>query len=282
MRISALPLLFSVLASTLLAAAVPQRIVSTAPSITETLFAMGLGKSVVGVTNYCAYPPEVLKLPKVGTYLQPDVEVIAALHPDLVIVQQEANRLGEHLAMLHIRYIEVESDNLAGVYQGAIAIGKATDHPLAANQLVTAIKSGLQEVAKTASLTQDRPTAVFLVGHAPGRLENLIAGAGTSYFSDLLTLAGAKNIFANARVPYPNIALEEIVSRNPEFILEMSGDSRPSQAEVLSLWASRKSLRAVASHHVFAVPSAPFVVPGPRAPEAARLLLHLLHPELTN
>ena len=268
------------LGSTLLGAAVPHRIVSTAPSITETLFAMGLGRSIVGVTNYCTYPSEVTKLPKVGTYLKPDVEVIAALHPDLVVVQKQSNRLGEQLGLLHIRYIEVESDNLEAIYRGATAIGKVTDHAAAATQLVSTIKSGLQQVADSAASFHKTPTAAFIVGHTPGRLEDLIAGAGGSYFSDLLTTAGAANIFAEARAPYPNISLEEILSRNPDYILEMSGDSRPSQAEVLALWSARKSLHAVTNHHVFAVPAAPFLVPGPRAPQAARLLLHLLHPEL--
>src|SRR5947208_11643805 len=85
-------------------AAGAQRIVSTAPSITETLFAMGLGPRVVGVTTYCKYPPEVLKLPKIGTFLKPDVESIVALHPDLVVVEKNLNRLPEQLAQLHIRY----------------------------------------------------------------------------------------------------------------------------------------------------------------------------------
>lgn len=241
---------------------------------------MGLGPRVVAVTNYCAYPSEVLKLPKIGTYLKPDVEAIVALHPDLVVVQKQGNHLGEQLALLHIHYIEVQSHNLDAVYDGAVEIGKATGALPAAEHFVTKMKTELNQVAARAVSIRTKPKVAFLIGHTPGRLEDLIAGARGSYFSDLLTLTGASNAFADSIAPYPKVSLEEILSRNPDFILEMSGDSQESQQEVVSLWRSHSSLRAVVSHHVFAVPAAPFVVPGPRAPEAARILLHLLHPDL--
>src|SRR5689334_16231395 len=80
----------------------PRRIVSTSPSITETLFALGLGDRVIGVSQYCRYPPEVTKLPKVGTFLAPDAERIAALRPDLVVIHETGNGVDRRLAALHI------------------------------------------------------------------------------------------------------------------------------------------------------------------------------------
>lgn len=256
-----------------------QRIVSTAPSITETLFAMGLGPRVVAVTIFCKYPAEVVQLPKIGTYLKPDVEAILALHPDLVVVQKQANNLAESLARLHIAYVEVESHNLDQVYAGARAIGKAADASTGAEQMIRATQSQLQAI-RAITATHPKPTVAFIVGHTAGRLEGMIAGSGTSYFSDLLETAGGKNVFMDAVTPYPKISLEEILSRNPDFILELSGESRPKQEEVVSLWQSRRSLKAVTSGHVYAIPSGPFLVPGPRAVEAARIVLQILHPDL--
>src|ERR1700749_2014741 len=85
----------------------PQRIVSTAPSITETLFALGIGDRVVGVSQFSNYQPQVQKLPKVGSYIRPDAEAIARLAPDLVILQQQgsSNQLTGRLGALHIAYI---------------------------------------------------------------------------------------------------------------------------------------------------------------------------------
>ena len=106
----------------------PARIVSTSPSITESLFALGLGDRVVGVSTYCHYPPAVLRLAKIGTFIKPDAEKIAVLRPDLVVVQQAKSPvpLPGKLAALGIRYVEVEPGSLAEVYTLIQDIGRAT------------------------------------------------------------------------------------------------------------------------------------------------------------
>jgi iron complex transport system substrate-binding protein len=260
-----------------LCAATPQRIVSTAPSITETLFAMGLGPHVVGVTIYCKYPEAALKIAKIGTYLKPDVEAIVALHPDLVVVQKQSNNLAQELARLHIPCVEVESHNLDNVYAGARAIGKAANATEAADHFVNTTQSQLQAI-KTRTASLPKPTVAFIVGHTGGRLEGLVAGAATSYFSDILTTAGGINVFTGTSTPYPHISLEEILSRNPDYILEMSGESQAKQDEVIALWKQHPTLKAVAAGHIYAIPPGPFLIPGPRAVEAANIMFHLLHP----
>jgi iron complex transport system substrate-binding protein len=256
-----------------------QRIVSTAPSITETLFAMGLGPRVVGVTIFCNVPAEALRLPKIGTLLQPDIETILSLHPDLVVVLKQPNNLGGQLARLHIPYIEVANENLAEVYASARAIGKAAGADAGAEKLVHSMQAELQAVAKLAA-GRPRPSVAFIVGHNAGRLEGMVAGSGTSYFSDLINTAGGTNVFADAIAPYPKISLEEMLSRNPEVILELSGEGPAKQEEVVSVWRSQRGLKAVENGRVYALPPGPVLIPGPRAPEAARIVLHLLHPEI--
>ncbi len=256
-----------------------QRIISTAPSITETLFGMGLGPRVVGVTIYCKFPAEALKIAKIGTYLKPDIEAIVALHPDLVVVQKQGNNLSAELDRMHIRYVEVQSFNLDYIYAGARAIGKAADAGAAAEQMISRMQAQLKAIE---ALTAGKPmlSAVFIVGHTAGSLEGLIAGSGTSYFSDLLTMAGGRNVFMDTQNPYPKISMEEILSRDPDFIFELSGESRPKQEEVVTLWKTHRTLKAVAAGHVYAIPSGPFLAPGPRAVEATKIVLGFLHPEL--
>jgi iron complex transport system substrate-binding protein len=256
-----------------------QRIVSTAPSITETLFAMGLGPRVAGVTIYCNYPPEVLKLPKIGTLLKPNIEAIIAMRPDLVVVQKQPNHLAEELSRLHIPYIEVQNQNLEAVYAAARAIGKAANAGAAAEQMIHSMQSELKAIAKLVA-GRAKPSAAFIVGHNAGRLEGMIAGSGTSYFSDLLNMAGGTNVFADAAAPYPKISLEEVLSRNPDVILELSGEGKAKEEEVVAVWRSHRTLKAVATGRVYAIPPGPVLIPGPRAPEAARSVLYLLHPEL--
>jgi iron complex transport system substrate-binding protein len=262
-----------------LCSAAAQRIVSTSPSITETLFAMGLGSRVVGVTIYCDYPPAALKLPKIGTLLKPDVEVITALHPDLVVVEKTPNHLPEQLAHLHLHYVEYESLNLETIYAGMRAIGKAADVNPAAEKLIGEMQTAVEDTRRrTAGLP--KPTVAFLVGHTGNRLEGLIAGAAHSYFSNLISIAGGADTFADSAAPYPTVSLEEILSRNPDFILELSSGNKEQQEQVIRLWKEHTALRAVTNGHIYPIPPGPFLIPGPRVTEALRTLVHLLHPDL--
>ena len=131
---------FSAFASRLLAQQRPRRIVSTAPSITEALFALDLGDQVVGVSRFCNFPPSVLELPKVGTYLAPDVEAIARLTPDLVILQRTSNELEERLHALGLPVVEVPHGTLSDVYIGIELIAKAAAVPERGSVLVDRLK----------------------------------------------------------------------------------------------------------------------------------------------
>lgn len=260
-------------------AAGAQRIISTAPSITETLFAMGLGSRVVGVTIYCNFPPEAQKLPRIGTLLKPNVEIIVSLKPDLVVFLKQPSELPQQLTRLQIPFVGVDNANLDGVYTGARLIGKAAGAGEAAERWIHDMQSQLQQLKKLAE-GRPKPTVAFIVGHAEGRLEGMFAGGGNSYLSDLLNCAGGTNIFADTSIQYPKISLEEILSRDPDAIIDFSGDTRSRQQQLLSLWQSKGTLKAVRSGHVYALDPEPFLIPGPRAVEAAKRLLHLLHPEI--
>src|SRR6185295_18194036 len=107
-------------------AAPPHRIVSTTPSITELLYALGLGDRVVGVTRFCRYPPEAQQKPKIGDYINPNLEAIAALRPDLVIIQTNPVRLAERLTTLRLRSLEVNQENIAAIDRSIRVIAKAT------------------------------------------------------------------------------------------------------------------------------------------------------------
>src|ERR1700733_8183373 len=121
--------LFLSLACATLLIAQPQRIVSTTPSITEILYALGLGDRVAGVTRFCRYPPEAQLKPKIGDYVNPNIEAIAALKPDLVVIQTNPVRLRERLEAMHLRVIEVDQQDIAGIYASIRAIGEATGVP---------------------------------------------------------------------------------------------------------------------------------------------------------
>lgn len=264
-------------------AAPPQRIVSTAPSITEMLYALGAGDRVVGVTTYCHYPPEARLKPKVGTYIEPNLEVIASLRPDLVVIQKNPIRLGDKLKALHLNVLEIGHDTVDEVYLSMQRIGDAAGAGAAAQRVNTQLRAELDEVRRRASAHKPR-RMMFIVGRAPNRLEDMIAVGRASYLNGLIEIAGGANIFKTTVAPYPKIGMEEILARNPEVIIDMGdmsvteGVTSAHKRAVVALWKAYPSVVAVKNGHVFAVASDIFTVPGPRMAEAARAFEEMLRP----
>ncbi len=271
-------------APAVLLAAGPARIVSTSPSITEMLYAMGLGDRVAGVTTFCHYPPEAARKPKIGNYLQPSMETIVALRPDLVIAEVTGVRRAEKFSALGVKVIEVDDGTIAGIYDSIARIGKATGAQGAASALAGRIRGSLAEVRqRTAKLPPGR--VVFIVGRAPGRLAELVVAGRGSYLEEVMALAGGKNIFGDTLAQYSKVTVEELLARNPEVIVDMGemaetvGVTEQAKRAVVALWGRYPSLAAVRQRRVFAVASDIFVVPGPRVVDAASEFARMLHPE---
>jgi iron complex transport system substrate-binding protein len=265
------------------AAAAPQRIVSTTPSITEILYALGLGDRVVGVTRFCRYPPEAQAKPKIGDYINPNLEAIASLQPDLVIIQTNPVRLRERLNVLHLRSLEVDQQNLQAIYNSIRVIAQATGTGKEASVLIASMERKLKEIG-TRSATAPRARVMFVVGRAPGRLDGLIVAGNASYLNQILAVAGGENIFADAVASYPQVSLEEVIARNPEVIIDIGdmGDADSANAarkqSIVALWQRAATVKAVKDRHVYPVAADIFVVPGPRAVNAAQEVFALLHP----
>lgn len=261
-------------------AAQPKRIVSTAPSVTETLFALGLGDRVVGVSQYCHYPAQTAKLPRVGTYMTPNIETIARLRPDLVILQKLPNSSAGKLTDLGLKVVELDSGDLQLNLDNIVAIGRATGVADRAEKLVANIRQQLESLrAKSA---QRKRSVVFVVGRTPGKLEGLVVVGAGSYLSELLSAAGGANIFADSPRGYLKTSLEVIVRRNPDVIIDMgdmaetTGVTDQHKQAVVHLWNAQPTLKAVQQRSVFAVASDIFVVPGPRMLDAAQAFARLL------
>lgn len=268
----------------LLAAGAPQRIVSTAPSVTEMLYALGAGDRVVGVTKYCHYPPEAAAKPKIGTYIRPDIETILSLRPDLVVAQKATGNPSDRLGSLRLNTLLVDHDTIPGIFQSLESIGRAVGAEARAAALVRSIRGEIDSVRmRTGALARRR--VVFVVGRTPGKLENVIAVGKSSYLSDVMEIAGGTNIFRDSIAAYPKVSLEELLSRNPEVIVDMGemaetvGVSEERKRAVVALWTRYPILSAVKRGRVYAVAADIFVVPGPRVVEAVKAFARMLHPE---
>lgn len=285
-------LLLSILTAGLAAApclpAAPARIVSTTPSITEILFALGAGPRVVGVTTFCRHPEAVRQLPKIGTFLDPNLETILGLRPDLVVVQKNPVRLTERLRAVRLPVLEVNPESMDGVYSTITALAGALDSAARGRELSARLRGELDTLRRKTE-GRPRPKVLFVVGRTPGTLDGLIAAARGSYLDELFSIAGGVNAFADSPTAYPKISHEELLARDPDVILDMGdtmGDipgtaaAEARRKAVLRLWSRFPNLRAVRAGRVVAVSDDRFVVPGPRMGEAVRLFGKLLHPEL--
>ena len=266
-------------------AAQPQRIVSGAPSITEMLYALGLGDRVVGVTEFCHYPPEVREKPKIGSYMSPSVETILSMRPDMVVVLEEHQGLAARLERVGLKTLAVQHNDLAGIYTSLRDIGEAAGVTPTAEKVVAGIQAELAEVAALAERLPRRKT-MFVVGRSPGSLHDLVCVGRGSFLNELIELAGGENLFQSTASFYPKIGREEILARRPEVVVDMGDMSDTDEVteahrqSVAGLWKQElPDLPAVRSGRVYAVAEDLFVVPGPRVGETARRFLEMIHPE---
>jgi iron complex transport system substrate-binding protein len=251
----------------------PQRIVSLAPSVTETLFALGFGDRLVGVTTYCDYPPQARKLPKIGGFMSPSLEVIVAKRPDLVIgvssathpvTVREMERLGLKITLISLASV---SDILSAIKNIARSLG----NPDAGEQLVRKINRQVDEVKKRVGAAPRRPT-LLAVGLRP-----LVAVGGKNFIDELITLAGGENIAGSATQPWLNLPDEYVVAKAPQVIIEAGMGSERS--EPAKHWADLRSIPAVKERRVYAYPSDKILRPGPRIGEGLEEIARLVHPE---
>lgn len=278
-----LALLFSALLALPAVAQQPRRIISTLPSATETLFALGLGDRVVGVSNYCRYPPAVLSLPKVGTYIKPDTEKIALLRPDLVVIEKAPGGLPDRLSSVGLKYVEVNFGSLAEIYTMIRDIGAVAGVPDRAASLNKEIRTKLDSI-RAESASAQKPRVLAIVGRTPGLLTNLIAAGSSTYLNELIQIAGGASALTDTAITYPRISLETVVRLNPDIILDMSMMGEAGEAPVHSErlrqpWLAHPELTAVRSGHVYGLTSEILVTPGPRVVDAVQEIRSCLKAE---
>jgi len=261
---------------------IPSRIVSTSPSITETLFALQLGDRVVGVSTYCRYPKQVLSLPKVGTFLEPEPETIARLKPDLVYVHTGPNTVATQLAALGLRTAVVDRGSLPSIFSTIRQISAAAAVPERGDALVREIRTSLDRI-KSSVAGKPARSVLVIVGRRTGTLTDMIAVGPGSYLHDLIGIGGGENVLGSVKLEYPQISMETVISLRPDVIIDVGemgetpADSERRQTLTESLWAKQRLVTAVRTGSVHAVNDEAFVVPGPRVVEVARAMAAWFH-----
>jgi iron complex transport system substrate-binding protein len=253
--------------------ALPARIVSLAPSITETLFALGAGARVVAVSDYCDYPPEVTRLPRVGSFNAPNVEAVLAARPDVVIGAPSPGNHENVLTMrrLGIRVEIVDPERLADLPAVTRTIAAVAGVPEAGERLVATMAREMDAVrAKVAGAP--KPRVMMLVGQDP-----LIAVGPESFLGEMLVEAGAVNLAPKGEA-WPRLNLEVVIAADPEVIVDCSMGTEAGTA-TLAYWTRFPSITAVQTKRVYPFRSFEALRPGPRLAVALEELARVLHPD---
>lgn len=260
----------------------PQRIISLVPATTEMLFAMGAGNRIAGVSNYDRFPPDVEKLPKVGGLIDPNVERLISLKPDLVIVYGTQTDLKLQLERAHIPMFHYIHKGLPDITTTMRELGERVGSKMQAEAAATRIEQTLAGIrARVAGRPKPRTLLVF--GRDPGALRQINASAGVGFLHDALELAGGSDVLGDLKKQSADMSSEMILSRAPEVILELHyGESlkRERMDEERRVWNALPSVPAVKNNRVYLLTGDEFVVPGPRIVQAAQKFAETLHPEV--
>jgi iron complex transport system substrate-binding protein len=258
----------------------PTRIISLVPAVSEMLFAVGAGPQVVAVSSFDDYPPEVLELPRVGALLDPDLERILSLRPDLVIVYESQVDLRRQLERASIPTFVYKHAALADITVTIRQLGARVGRDEGAAAASGRIDAKLADIrARVAG--RPRPKTLLVFGRDALALRGVYASGGFGFLHDMLTAAGGDNVFADIRRESVQATSELILSRRPDVILELRPGNLPAEAErqEVAVWQALSSIPAVRTRRIAIITDPRTVVPGPRVAEGSELMARTLHPE---
>ncbi len=246
-----------------------QRIVSLAPGLTELVFSIGAGNRLVSVDRFSNYPPAVRELPRVGSATHVDLERLLAARPDLVLLWQSGSppRLVARLRATGIAVFVSEPKRLDDIALTMERLGRLTGHENAAQDAAAEFRRRQKNLGKEFGRRQ--PLSVFYQVWG----EPLITVNGTQFISEVISLCGGRNVFADLANSAPHVSVESVLARDPQIMVagRSSGDDAP-----LARWGVWPQLRAVRNRHLFYVPADLLQRPSARLLDGARLLCEQL------
>jgi iron complex transport system substrate-binding protein len=253
-----------------------ERIVSLAPSVTETLFAIGLSREIIGVTDVCNYPPEARSKTKVGGVNTASAERILSLRPDLVleIESLSGSAFVENLRSLGLTVVSLSPDSFDEIVREIGIIGRLTGRDSRARALSDEMARRVGSIERRLSKVQ--PVSVlYVLWHDP----LMTLGKG-NYISDLVARAGGRLVGEATSLPYYRLGIETVLRQDPETILipdEIGEGGVETQMRYFRRWPM---LRAVKSNRIFTVDADLLHRPGPRVVEGIETMARRFHPEL--
>lgn len=259
----------------------PVRIVSMAPNLTETCFALGLGPRLVGRTSYCDYPPQVIDIADVGALLDPNLERLLLLRPDLVIVPATGRDLRGFLDAAGIRYLALPNDTLEDVFTCIRTIGRRCGVESRAEALERDLRGRIAAIAQRRRPRRPLRVLLCITASRFPMPPPWVAGP-KSYLGTLVARLHHVAVPDDLDRAYAEISLEQVRATDPDVIIEfrgLAGEPPDIAVDPAAAWATIGDLAAVRHRRIFTLHGAQHVVPGPRFVQTLEQLAVLLNSE---
>lgn len=283
-----------VITSAFSAEAGPRRIVSLSPVGTEILFALGQGNNVIGVTDFCDYPEEAKKKPKVGDYATINFEALLAMKTDLLVLSDIHMQYAPQLDKLRIKYVIIRQENVSDVYASIEATGKACGEEKLAKAITAKMRADIESVRRKVK-GLSRPRVVLCVSRelSEPKINTFYAAGGKTFYSELIAMAGGTNAVEETRAQYPTVALEGLIKINPDVIIDVVGertfyhamenvdlDKVFNEKYLKGQWKQCFGVNAAKNDRIYILDGTVYLRPGPRMGKILTAFAKSIHPEV--
>jgi len=256
------------------------RIISTSPSITETLFELGLKDRVVAVTDFCNYPHTACQLPSIGGMINPNMETVVSLNPDLIIHQSGNQRIAKNAKSLGIRTLAVDMGNLEEIFASIKKLGAVLNCQESAKKLLLRLNEGIAFYQKQ---HLPKKEVLLLLGDSSDPSRDLYAVGPGTFLNELLNISGGNNIIRDSPAQYPKLSKEYIIEKSPAIIIEASPKSNLPQKEIelrIQEWSRFPTIKAVKNQQIYFIGADYILIPGPRLLKTIARFAKAIHPEI--
>lgn len=260
---------------------IPQRIITISPSGAEIICELGSGEAIVGVSEYCVYPPALKSRPRVGGLFNPNLEKIVALHPDLVVLRGRNESLERLCESRGISVYLDPTERLADIPTYVRELGRRLGKEERAARLIARFNDRLDRIAQRVA-GRPRPRVLVTVSRSPDRMANILTVGKNCFLSDMLEIAGAANVFGEVDMAYPQVSPESILIKSPEVIIEFMPEATKSDAltqRVLTGWRALGPMPATKHGNVHVMTEEHCLMPSLRYVEIVDKVSRLVHPE---
>jgi iron complex transport system substrate-binding protein len=245
-----------------------KRVVSVAPALTEMVFALGQGHRLVGNTKFCNYPEAAKKVPRIGGFVDVNLELLIKKAPNLIFIypeNYEKIKIMEQKATL----VQVSHTTLEDILSSIQVVANALEVPQKGKELMSGIQAQLNQFRSNAK-GKKRLKTLLIIGRNPDKLTNMYIIGKKDFLSQLMEIAGGVNAY-QGEINYPSISVESVVAMNPDVIIELSAFHEGiDKARVLKMWQDYPFISAVKNNKISIIQDSVWLIPGPRVPEIAK------------